>query len=427
MSLNSFIQEPMRIKSLKLPSAGLVKNVYIYFGAYFFNAGLSFLTISLLTRYLSPTDYGVINLYTSFTILLMPFISVGIISPLSVEFYKKTPDEYRQFFTNSQGVSLISLLFFSILCFFLRHPLSQFLRVTPIWIIVLPVTVWWIMNNEITMMMCRMKNRPWWFAWFCTGRNIFEITLTLILVVGLHWAWQGRLLSAAVAPTLMGIISIYIVSKWQFISKSINWKQGARIAWVCIPFVFERLTIFVLGNSDKYFIDKFDLSGTEQVGLYSVGAQIASIINLVILSMNSAYLPYLYQNLADGHKERAKKGTGLYVIGAALMVGVLFLIIPLIFNFFIGHRFSQGRVFAYYLCSGSFMWAIYNAFLGYLLFHGKNRQIFFIALTGMLVSVLMNFILVPRYGAYGAAVTNIITYTFMAVISIRMSWRYFKS
>jgi hypothetical protein len=35
--------------------------------------------------------------------------------------------------------------------------------------------------------------------------------------------------------------------------------------------------------------------------------------------------------------------------------------------------------------------------------------------------------MVPRYGAYGAAVTGIITYTFMAIVSLKFSWKYFKS
>src|SRR5436853_7782211 len=103
------------------------KNVYIYFGSYFFNAGFSFLTVFLLTRYLTPYDYGVINLYSSFLILFMPFISGGIISPLSVQFYKKSEGEYRKFFTDAQVIPLTGLVVLTIACFFLQEPLGRFL------------------------------------------------------------------------------------------------------------------------------------------------------------------------------------------------------------------------------------------------------------------------------------------------------------
>ena len=404
----------------------VVRHVYVYFFSYFTNAALSFLTISLLTHKLEPRDYGIINLYSSFITLLMPFISGGILYPLSIEYYKKDETQYRKFFTNAHVITLISLLFFTAACLVFRQPLSTFLRVTPAWITVLPLAVWWVMSNEVAMMMYRMRNKPWGFAFFSISKNLTEIGLVILLVIGLHWTWEGRLLPAVATPVLFGAVSIYLFYHWRFIAKKIEWKQVQRIAWVSVPFIFERLTIFILANSDKYFIDKYDLKGTDQVGLYSVGAQIATIVSLVLLSMNGAYQPYIFQNLAGKGIEKARKATWMYIGGAGLLVGVLFLTIPLIFHLFIGEQFKGARVFAYYLCGGYFMWGIYNAFLAYLLYHGKNRLILYLSLAAMLVSILLNFFLVPRYGAYGAAITSIVTYTILAVLSIVYSRRYFK-
>jgi O-antigen/teichoic acid export membrane protein len=357
----------------------------------------------------------------------MPFVSSGVIYPLSVQYYKKDPETYRQYFTDAQLLTILSLVLFTLIFILFRNPLARFLHVTPVWIIIIPVTVWWIMNNEIMMMMCRMKNKPWSFALFSTGKNLVEILLTIGLVIGLNWAWEGRVLSAALAPMLIGFVSIYLLTRWRLFTKMINWSQVRGIAWVSMPFIFERLTVFVLGNSDKYFIDKFDLKGTEQVGLYSVGAQIASIIFLVILSMNSAYQPYLFANIASGNKAKFKRATGLYILAATCIVGALFLGIPLLFSWFISARFSGAQQFAYYLSGGYFMWAVYNAFLGYLLFHAKNRLVLYISFCGMLFSVLCNFYMVPHFGALGAAITSILTYTFLAVTCLAFAWKYFKS
>ncbi len=404
----------------------LSRQVYIYIIAYFFNAGLSFFIVSLLTHHLSTYDYGVINLYGAFISFLMPFISGGILYPLSIEYYKKPGAAYRQYFTNAQAIPLVSLGLLTVACLIFEQPLGHFLRVPPIWIVILPVTVWWIMTNEVTLLIFRVKNLPWGFAFFSIGKNLTEILITIGLVIGLHWAWEGRLLAAATTPAILGILSIYLFYRWTLVGKRIEWPQVRHIAWVSIPFIFERLTVFVLGNADKYFIDKFDLKGTGQVGLYSVGAQIATIVFLVIMSMNSAYQPYIFQNLSHGNKERVKKSTSLYILAAALLVGFLFLAIPFLFHYFIGEKFKGASVFAYYLTGGYFMWGIYNAFLPYLLFHGKNRLILYLSLAGMLVSVSLNFYMVPHYGAYGAVITSIITYTFMAALCIKFSWKYFK-
>ena len=61
------------------------------------------------------------------------------------------------------------------------------------------------------------------------------------------------------------------------------------------------------------------------------------------------------------------------------------------------------------------MWGIFNAFQAYLIYLEKSRVILYISLLGMASSLSLNFILVPRYGAEGAAIANIITYTVMAI------------
>lgn len=404
----------------------LPKQVYIYFLSYFSTAGLSFFTVSLLTHHLTTNDYGIINLYSSFITLLTPFITGGVMYPISIEYYKKTPAEFRLFFSNAQVITVISLLLFTLLAIIFQRPLGHFLHVTVLWVCILPFTVWGSMVNESTMLMFRVKNKAWRFTFFSVSKNVIEILLTIGLVIGMNWAWQGRLLAAVGSITILGLMSIRFFYRWRLIANTIDWQQVKHIAWISVPFIFERLTIFVLSSSDKYFIDKLALKGTGEVGLYSVGAQIATIIMLAILSMNSAYQPHVFQNLAAGNKERVKKSTLMYIAGAGLLVIGLFLATPLIFHFFIGDNFAGARIYAYYLSGGYFMWAIYNAFLPYLIFHGKNRLILYLSLAGMIVSVLLNVFMVPRYGAYGAALTSIITYTVMAFLSIFYSWKYFK-
>lgn len=403
----------------------LHKQVYIYFGSYFINAVLSFATISLLTHYLTTYDYGIINLYSSFLAFLMPFISGGIIYPLSVEYFKKERDRYSDYFTNAQVIPLLSLVLFTLLCIAFQHWLGRFLKVSPIWIWIMPVTAWWIMINETAMMITRNNNRPFQFAFFSVGKNLAEIALTIGLVIGLHWAWQGRLLSAALAPVAVGIISVYLFYRWRLVAKKIDWSTTRHIFFLCLPFVFERMAVFVMGYSDKYFIDRFDLNGTSEVGLYGLGSQLATIIFLVVISMNSAYQPHLFKKLAEGFKGKIHKTTIWYIGACAVTVAAMFVALPVIFRFFIGSKFQEAKPYAYILCSGYFMWGIFNAFQAYLIYLQKSRVILYISILGMLVSLSLNFGLVPRFGAEGAAMANIITYSVMAIACYLLVRKYF--
>ncbi len=403
----------------------LHRQIYIYLSSYFVNAGLSFLILSLLTHYLTTYDYGIINLYSSFLILLMPFLTGGILYPLSVEYFKRPRETYSAYFVNANAIPLVSLVLLTILCIAFQHPLSRFLKVTEVWIWIMPATAWWIMINETAMMITRNKNKPLQFAFFSVGKTLAEISLTVGLVIGLHWAWQGRLFSAAAAPVLLGIISIYLFKRWGLLSRKINWSITRRIFLLSLPFVFERLTVFVLGYSDRYFIDKFDLNGTKEVGLYALGSQLATIIYLVIISMNSAYQPHLFKKLSEGFKGKIHKTTVWYIGACAAAVVGLFIAIPVLFHFFIDNDYQDAKPYAYILCSGYFMWGIYNAFQAYLIYMEKNRQILFISLVGMITSLSLNISIVPRFGAEGAAIVSVITYSVMAVLSFLLVRKYF--
>ncbi len=393
----------------------LRKQVYIYLFSNFINAALSFATVSLLTHHLDTYDYGVINLYSPFLLFLMPFITGGILYPLSVEYFKRDKPAYSTYFSNAQVIPLLSLALLTICCFVFQQELMRFLKVSAFWVWIMPLTAWLIMINETAMIITRNNNKPFQYAFFSVGKNLAEIGMTVLLVIGLHWAWQGRLLSAAIAPTLLGIISVYLFYRWKFIVKKIDWKIVRQIFWVSLPFVFERLTVFVLSNSDRYFIDRYDLNGTKEVGLYGLGSQLAMVIFLVVVSMNSAYQPYLFKKMAEGFRGKIHKTTGWYILACIATVGAMLIALPFLFRFFIGSSYQNAISYAYILCSGYFMWGIYNAFQAYLIYLNRGRTIIIISAIGMICSLALNFTLVPRMGADGAAITSVITYSVMAV------------
>jgi O-antigen/teichoic acid export membrane protein len=391
-----------------------IKQVYVYFGSSLLNGLISFSTVALLTKQLSPEDYGIINLYSSFIIFLMAFISGGVLYPLSAEFYKRDEYSFGNYFTNAQVIPLLALTLISFICFFLANHLANFLRVTPIWIYLIPLTTWFIFINETSAIIARVKNKPWIFVWFSAGKGLLEMLLSLLFIVGMLWGWQGRLSSALFSTLFLFFFSAYYFFHWGLVCGPIDWRLVKAILYTCVPFIFERLSIFFLGNSDKYFIANFYFNGIAEVGLYSLAGQIGSIIFIALISMNNAYQPYLFQKLSDGHRSSFHRATVWYIGALVCLIVALYLGIPLIFEWFIDEKYKVAQYYSYVLTAGYFMWGIYNAFLGYLVYFGKTRQIFYMSITGMALSITLNLLLVPTFGAWGAATSSAFTYFFMA-------------
>jgi O-antigen/teichoic acid export membrane protein len=319
----------------------------------------------------------------------------------------------------------MSLVFFSLLCLLLQNPLAHFLKVPVYWIWIMPLTVWWIMINETTMMIARNNNKPYQFAFFSVGKNVGEILLTILFVLLLHWSWQGRLLSAAIAPLFLGALSIYCFFRWRLIEKQIDWQLIKKIFLLSSPFIFERLSVFIMNSSGQYYIDNIIPNGTAEVGLYSLGNTIAQILFLVVLSMNYAYQPHLFNKLSEGLKHKFHKTTGWFILACAATALLIIIGIPILFHYFIGPKYLGAKKYAYMLCAGCFMWGVYNAFQVYLIYIHKKGLILAIAILGMILSLTLNFFLVPRYGAEGAAISSIITYSIMAITCFLLVRKYY--
>ena len=115
------------------------KSFSIYAFSIFFNAALSFAVFSLLTHYLSEVDYGIINLYTSFSVFLTPFIAAGVQFVLSVDYFKLNQQDFRNYFTNSMLIPAASTVFFTLLFLVFHHQLQNLLGTNLLFIILLPL------------------------------------------------------------------------------------------------------------------------------------------------------------------------------------------------------------------------------------------------------------------------------------------------
>jgi len=103
----------------------------------------------------------------------------------------------------------------------------------------------------------------------------------------------------------------------------------------------------------------------------------------------------------------------------------MYAFIPVIFHFFIGSNYQEAKPYAYILCAGYFMWGVYNAFQAYLIYLEKNRQILWVSLLGMTTSLLLNAVMVINYGANGAAIASVATYSMMAIVCYLLVRKYF--
>jgi O-antigen/teichoic acid export membrane protein len=388
------------------------KSLSVYAFAMFFNAALSFATFSLLTHNLEAYDYGIINLYNSFTIFIVPFISIGVQFSLSVDYFRSDEKTYREHFTNAIVIPMITCVLITLLSVIFLPAVRHLLKVNIFFTLTLPLSCMLVVLNDIMLNLFRNKGKHFLFAGYSMLRTIIETGLTVLLVVGIGMTWTGRLTSALAALVIGGGFAIYFIWKWKLFSGHFKKSEIKSIALTGLPFIPERLAIFVLAYSDRFFIDHFQSTG--DVGYYGAGAQIALIVNLSIISLISTFHPFIFKNIAKENFNGLRKAMLAYLGIASFVTIAVILSTPYLFKFFVDKNFQSGQIYAVNLSIGLFFWAVYNIFIAYLLYLKKNRLIMIISITGTVISLMLNCINVKHFGAIGATYTSMIVYFFMA-------------
>ena len=193
---------------------GLVKQSSIYTLTSFLVSGIPFLLLPLLTNYLSPRDYGIISIFNTSVRLVMPFIGIGIITSIGIEFFKLSKDEFRSYFSSVLIIPIVS--FFAVMLVVIlsgKYFIGYFDIENVKWLYVLPFLALFSISEELALTLLRNKKEAVPYGVAKTLKVIIEISLTLYLIIELGMKWEGRMLSWGLAALLAGIAPLIYFKK----------------------------------------------------------------------------------------------------------------------------------------------------------------------------------------------------------------------
>lgn len=402
------------------------RTVFVYFFTYFFTAAVSFAVVSLLTHYLSTADYGVVNLYSSFTLLLTPLLTGGILNTVNVEFFKKSSRLFGLFLSDALMIPLLGTIFFTAIVFLFDGSIASLLGVNRYFVWLLPCSASFLLLYEIVTGIARNKNAVGLFAGLSIGKVLLEAGFSLLFVLYFHLTWKGRIGGSLAGYSLLMVPVVIILYRMGYLQKFSGWQNVKHILIISAPFIPERLASFVLSSSDRYFINHY--VSISEVGLYGIGSQIAIIVNLSLLSMNSFFFPYIMRAIKqweDKKEGKTGRAIGIYFLVSLIAIMGVLIATPFVFKWFIGKNFQAGQQYAILLTLAYIPWAVYQALLPVLLYFQQNKFIMITSIVAMCVSLFSNFLLVPRIGATGAAITLlIVNVVLMLIVFMRIKKKY---
>ncbi|MCB0380168.1 MAG: oligosaccharide flippase family protein, partial [Flavobacteriales bacterium] len=87
----------------------ILKKISVFTGVNVISSGISFLLLPVLTKYLSPEDYGVLSLFTAATSFIVALLSFGTTNIIMVKLYSEK-NNFGSYFRTFLGLITLNML-----------------------------------------------------------------------------------------------------------------------------------------------------------------------------------------------------------------------------------------------------------------------------------------------------------------------------
>lgn len=413
----------------------LFKNSSIYILGDVLNKAVPFFMLPVLTRYLTPEDYGIISVFTVLVSILAVFTGLSIHGAINVNFFKMRKDELKVFIGNSFIVLNVSTLLVFIFAYLLHPIILERLSLELEWLIIAVVLAFAQFLTTINLLLWMAEQRPKAYSVYQILQTFMVTALSLLMVVGFGMNWEGQLLATAIGTFLFSVISFRFIVRRGYLIFQLNKEHIKDALKFGVPLIPHALAAWVKTGADRVVL--MSILGATATGIYAVGYQIGMIIGVLVTAFNKAWSPYMYKTLSNEptieNKKKIVQFTYIYFVGILLFAVCFAYLAELFIPYFLGEKFIASTEFILYFAVAFAFQGMYYMVTNYVFYVKKTHILAYVTFGTAILHVGLLYLFINTSGAIGAAQASVISFalTFFVVWILaskvyEMPWRVWR-
>lgn len=391
----------------RIKGGSFVGGAGIYLFSNILNAVIPFILLPILTRYLSPEEYGEVAMFQTLLGALGAFVGMTFVGAANRKFYDSNleKNELAEFIGSCvQLISISAVVVFSVF-FLFRSNFSEWLSLKPSYVLFAVVVSFCTVIIALRLGQWQVQKKAIDYGALQISQSLLNMLLSLLLVVALLKGAAGRI-DAQIVTGLVFVLIAFILLKKDGLLKVTVWRKEylAEALRFGVPLMPHLAGGFLLNSVDRFVIN--DELGLAEAGIYMVAVQLTAAVGIVFDAINKAYVPWLFERLkADVHKEKQKivKLTYLWFLCIILGVVLAFFIGPWLVVFIAGEQYAQAGEVVGWLALGQGFQGMYLMVTNYIFFSKKTGLLSVASIASGLLNLILLIVLVRILGLQGAA------------------------
>ena len=387
---------------------------------------LNYLLVPLYTRYFLPAEYGVVTELYAYVAFLVVMLTYGMETAF-FRFSKK--EETTKVYSTTLISLLISSVVFAGLIFLNSSAISQWLGYAnhPEYIQFFALIIGMDAVASISFAKLREQDKAMRFAFIRIVNIMVNIGLNLYFIVyqeyGIAYIFIANLVASVI--TLAMLFPEMISSSWVF-DKTL-WKKMMIYA---LPLLIAGLAGMTNETIDrillKHLLPNTDMAASE-LGLYGAFYKLSIIMILFIQTFRFAAEPFFFAQEKEGNSRKIYADVMKYF---TIIMAIIFLGVTIFYDVikgFLGTDYHDERGFlvvSILLLANLFLGIYYNLSIWYKLTE-KTKYGAYLSIFGAIITLSLNFTLIPVLGFVGCAWATLVCYFSMTVASYYLGKRHF--
>ena len=405
-----------------------LKGSFIYLLGSILNSLLPLALMPVLTRHLSPTDYGLVATGTVLVQILVVFIGVNAYGLLARGYFDGDDKSLRQLTSTSMMLSLAMAALFMVLCWVLGTPLQRFTEFPAAWLgAVLFIAVGTVIqNNYLTLLQARRE--PFRYIAIQTVSGALNLGVSVLLVVQWRMDWTGRMWGLIVAQSAVAVVCLHgLIFRLRLLRPGFFHDSYRQLVAFGVPLIPHVIGGWVMTMAARLYLN--NIASVADTGLYSVAFNLTSPLAMVVGAANNAYVPTLFQQLSskeDWDKIRLCRILLLVSLGLFLLALAGALAVRWVLPLFVGERFYGASKYVVWMALTYAIQGIYFIFGNFVVYSKRTYLMTWRAdFLGGIVLLLMCPLLIRWNGPVGAAQATCLAFAASTVGCITAAQRAF--
>lgn len=373
--------------------------------------GLTFFSIPIFSRLMTPADYGIYNTYIAYESILSICLGLALSTCQKSAKYK-FDNQYNEFVSSCLTLTLCSTFVWLTIGNIFFAPIRAIIGTTRT---VLNLLILHSAGSAVLSIFNVYLSITYSYKQYLSVaafNAIGNIGLSVILILTFYKGDRatGRIIGTAV-PILL-LLAFIVFFFWKKADPRINLKKTKKY-WkyalgYSVPIIPHGLSQVILNQVDRLMINS--ICGSTQAGIYSFAYNIYSIISVTTASLDSVWSPWFFEKATSSQTEQIRKRASQYAVVILFLVSSVMLISPEIVKILGTAQYSGAEYCVIPILVGGYFSFLYTIPVQVQYYYEKTKWIALMTVFAAVLNMVLNAIFIPLYGYIAAAYTTAVTY-----------------